>query len=493
MEKLLRQFLKRYEDASFVVRLKARFVAYSHMTELLVILASIAYASHAHLNNPLYGYSLNFMVLLPLLLGLAFPAAGLWLLARRRFAISAHMLLICGFLILWVIIFLDRSFVVSRLDTSVYIVGLLSMTPLVILRRPAGIIAYAAANISLLWIFMFIFKDDLNLPYSSFVDYLADTTVTLVAVAAIAYNVFSINKRTLEKAESDIAERARAEERLLKSEEKFSKAFHLSPLAIMLAVLDGGRVVEASDQACRLLGLARDDLVGRSLKEDGIIASAAPWSVIKEALEREKVILDREYRITAKGGTERTVLASAEVVDIGGVDHAILVAIDITEKKTAEAERARLEEQLRQSQKMESIGQMAGGIAHDFNNLLTAIMGNAELGLMTTGKESPVHAHLQGISKAAENAASLTRQLLAFSRKQIIEPRVLDLNELVAGMQKMLARIIGEHITLKTVTQQKLWLVRADPGQVEQVVINLAINARDAMPDGGMLLSLIHI
>ncbi|TAL31650.1 MAG: response regulator [Spirochaetes bacterium] len=487
LENLLAHLLKRYDGTSFVVRLKARFVAYCSLTEILVIGTVIIVSGFAHLNNPLYGYSLNFKVLGPLIAGLSFPAIGLWFLARGNFTIAAHMLLVCGFVTTWTVIFLDRSYVVSRLDSISLIIGLLSMTPLIILKKPLGIIFYSAVNIVTLYAFMFIFRDDLNLPYSSFIDYLSDNTVTLLAVTVIAYNVYSINRRTLEKAETDIAERIRTEELLVRSEEKFSKSFHLSPLAIILATLDGARVAEVSDQACRLLGIERGEIMGRSLLETGVLRTEGTWDQLRGDLERDGIILERELGITTKAGSARTVLASAEIVTIGAVPHAIIVAADITEKKAHQEERARLEDQLRQSQKMESIGQMAGGIAHDFNNLLTAILGHAELGLMNADQGGAAYPHFLGISKAAESAATLTRQLLAFSRKQVIEPRTLDLNELIAGMQKMLARVIGEHITLKTVMQQKLWKVRADPGQIEQVVINLAVNARDAMPDGGRL------
>ncbi len=150
-------------------------------------------------------------------------------------------------------------------------------------------------------------------------------------------------------------------------------------------------------------------------------------------------------------------------------------------------ERKQLERQFQQAQKMESIGQLAGGIAHDFNNLLTAILGYAELAEERVPSDEITRGYLLNITNAAERAANLTRQLLAFARRQIIEPKVVDLNEMIPEIDKLLRRLIGEDIELVTLTTSPLGLVKVDPGQMEQVLINLAVNARDAMPEGGKL------
>src|SRR5205085_305041 len=151
---------------------------------------------------------------------------------------------------------------------------------------------------------------------------------------------------------------------------------------------------------------------------------------------------------------------------------------DITERK-------QLEERYRQAQKMEAVGQLAGGVAHDFNNLLTVIMGYSEFYLGMLRPEDPVRVALTEIHKAGERAAGFTRQLLAFSRKQVLMPAVLDLGMIIADMEKMLHRLIGEDVMLTVNAGTDLWKVKADPGQMEQVVMNIVVNARDAMPQGG--------
>jgi len=160
---------------------------------------------------------------------------------------------------------------------------------------------------------------------------------------------------------------------------------------------------------------------------------------------------------------------------------------EVNERKSAQEELERSEEQLRQSQKMDAIGQLAGGVAHDFNNLLTAICGHSELTLKRLALDDPLRRPLEQIRKSGERAAALTRQLLAFSRKQILQPKIIDLNQIVVDMNKMLQRLIGEDIDLLMGLAADLGKVKADPNQIEQILLNLSINARDAMPMGGRL------
>ena len=178
---------------------------------------------------------------------------------------------------------------------------------------------------------------------------------------------------------------------------------------------------------------------------------------------------------------------SMPLMDIGSVIGRLWSFRDITDRKRGEEEKVKLQEQLQQAMKMEAIGRLAGGVAHDFNNLLTVITGYSELLLQKIGKGAPMRVELEEIKRAGERAASLTQQLLAFSRKQIIDPKVVRLDRLVAEMQMMLARLIGENIDLRAITGKFPGSVKIDPGQFQQILMNLVVNARDAMPGGGKI------
>jgi PAS domain S-box-containing protein len=186
------------------------------------------------------------------------------------------------------------------------------------------------------------------------------------------------------------------------------------------------------------------------------------------------------YRMRHSDGSWRWIELQATAIRQQGRYYGITVGRDISDRKYLEA-------QLMQSQRLESVGRLAGGVAHDFNNLLTAIMGNTDLAHDSLPARHPAHADLDEIMKSSERAAELTRQLLAFARRQIIEPHVLDLNQLILDMDKLLQRLIGAHVELIVRTDPNLWRIRADRGQIEQIVVNLAVNARDAMPNGGKL------
>lgn len=196
-----------------------------------------------------------------------------------------------------------------------------------------------------------------------------------------------------------------------------------------------------------------------------------------------------EYRLVCKDGQVRWVEERSTPVRApdGHISHNQGVLLDITERRQAEAERDKLQAELHEAQKMQAVGLLAGGVAHDFNNLLTVMLGNAELGLQITTPDNPLYKELEAIQRTAQRAAALTQQLLAFGRRQILRPRALGLNPLVSDLALMLHRVIGEPVQLETHLAATLPDVLADPSSVEQVLMNLVLNARDAMPQGGLL------
>jgi len=265
------------------------------------------------------------------------------------------------------------------------------------------------------------------------------------------------------------------------AEETFRKAFNANPEPITIAALPEGRFIDVNDSFLRVTGYAREEVIGRTSRELNFWARPEDRATFVEKLKKQGSVRDLEITFRTKSGEIREAVDSAETIDVGGQECAIAIFRDVTERKT-------LEKQLRQTQKMEAVGQLSGGIAHDFNNLLGVIIGYSEILEQRLPPDDPLLKECLQIKKAGQSAASLTRQLLAFSRQQVLDPKVLDLNGIVLNVQKMLRRLIGEHIELRTNLDPALGCVKADQSQIEQVILNLAVNARDAMPQGGKLL-----
>jgi PAS domain S-box-containing protein len=285
---------------------------------------------------------------------------------------------------------------------------------------------------------------------------------------------------------TDVTDRRLAEEALRRNEEYFRSLIENS--SDMIAVVDREQHIRYVSPAVeRVLGYdtnAWRELPGSSVVHPADVSRSN--ATFAAALEQPDVPHINELRIRHVDGSWRTLeVTLRNQLDVAGVEGMVINARDVTERKRAEAALRESEELLARAQKMDAIGRLAGGVAHDFNNLLTAIQGHAALLLDELHDSSGIRTDLLEIRDAAERATTLTRQLLAFSRRQVLQPRVLDLNLVVADMEKMLRRMIGEHIELRTELGSPLDLVRADPTQLEQVLLNLIVNARDALPRGG--------
>ncbi|HQP31456.1 MAG TPA: PAS domain-containing protein, partial [Deltaproteobacteria bacterium] len=490
MPKTIDKILKRYEGADFTLQMKARFL-FSLCLPIIAIMAIIlVYSSYVNLHYAGGSRQLNYQMLASVSFTLIIVICGFALLVRSRYALAAHLILISCMALVWVVMAVDRMPVLPRLDSVVFSLGLLSMTPLVVSRRKRSIFAYGALNIVCLYAFTYLFRAELDMPTPLLIDYLADITLAMVFITIAAYNIFSINQKALDRAQEDIRERRRAEEELA-FQKSMLEAQNESSHDGILTVDEDGHII-AHNRRFREMWNIPEALIERNMDEpllqyaaDQVIDPRAFLNRIKEIYRQRESTFEDELALKGDRTFERY------SAPINGRDGRYLGRVwyfhDITERRRAQQDKARLEDQLRQSQKMEAIGQLAGGVAHDFNNLLTAIMGNTELALMTMDATHPLHHKLGVVMQAAQSAGDLTRQLLAFSRKQLIEPKAIDLNELIEHMHKMLTRLIGEDIQLRHVPHADIGLIKADRGQIEQIIVNLTVNARDAMPQGGRL------
>jgi two-component system cell cycle sensor histidine kinase/response regulator CckA len=276
----------------------------------------------------------------------------------------------------------------------------------------------------------------------------------------------------------DITERRRAAELLRESEERYRALFDESALPMWLFDEETLAIAAVNEAAVLHYGYSRKEFLSKTLRDiwhpnqeaEAIALLAAfsgkPWSGV--------------LRHVKKGGASITVEVFWRAIKLAGRSYRVAVIRDITDQRE-------LEERFRQAQKMEAVGRLAGGVAHDFNNLLTVIFGYSDV-LLQGLEPGPLHEAMQEVRRAGERAAALTRQLLAFSRKQTLVPEVLDLGDVVSGLSTMVERLIGEDIKVSVVVSPSLGRVKADRGQLEQVVMNLAVNARDAMPKGGSLI-----
>ena len=283
----------------------------------------------------------------------------------------------------------------------------------------------------------------------------------------------------------DLTETKRTEDRLRASQERLDMALWGTGLGLWDLDISSG-TVKLGDRWREMLGYSQNDLSGEFDEIQGLIHPSdrvRAKRAFDDHLNGKTPFYQSEHRLQTEDGEWKWVLDRGMVVEHDEDERPLRatgITLDITERKS-------LEERLHQANKMEAVGRLAGGVAHDFNNLLTAINGYADLSLSLLEEEDELTPHLRSIKRSGERAADLTSRLLAFSRRQILQPRILELNKVVRNIKRLLQPVIGEHIKLVHHLDPELWCVRADLGQMEQVIMNLAVNARDAMPEGGTL------
>ena len=279
---------------------------------------------------------------------------------------------------------------------------------------------------------------------------------------------------------SDITEKKEMEQELRFLHKRFELIFNSSPAGIAIVALRDFRFIEVNTSFLEMTNYKKEEIIGFSAKDLDLFEKTDDSIKKLQDISVSGTHYNYDLNIKTKEGKIRNVLVSIEKVKLGIDDCVILIFNDITDKKL-------LEEQLLHSQKLESIGTLAGGVAHDFNNILTVIQGHSNLLMMSPSLPPELQDSVRQIAEATERAAGLTRQLLGFSRKQKLEPRLLNINSVIENLTKMLKRLIGENIVLECSYQTNLPLVLADIGMMEQVLMNLVVNARDAMPKGGRL------
>jgi PAS domain S-box-containing protein len=276
-----------------------------------------------------------------------------------------------------------------------------------------------------------------------------------------------------------VTERTSAQQALTESEAHYRVLFESNPNPLFVYTLDTLALLAVNEAAVRQYGYTREEFLAMTLED---IHPPEDVPALRELIAKSETGFRNrgEWRHRTKDGTIIDVEITRNTLTFAGRPASLAMAHDITKRKSVET-------QLLQAQKMEAVGRLAGGIAHDFNNLLTVILGSSDLLLEGLGVDHQRRGDVESIQQATQRAAALTRQLLAFSRQQVLAPQVLDMNALITDVEKMLQRLIGEDIEFRTVLTPDLGAVRADPGQLEQVIMNLAVNARDAMPQGGKL------
>ena len=278
---------------------------------------------------------------------------------------------------------------------------------------------------------------------------------------------------------------AYANKMLHKSETKFRELFHKHAAVKLLIDPDNGNIIEANKAAEKFYGWSGEQLRQMRIQDINILPPGQVKAEIEKAKNLERTHFEFRHRLA--DGSIRDVAVFSSKIDIQEEPLLHSIIHDITKHKEAEKEREKIQAQFTQAQKMESVGQLAGGVAHDFNNMLSVILGYTEMALMKTDPSDPLHADLKAILDAAMRSASITRQLLAFARKQVVAPVVLDLNETMERLLKMLRRLIGENIDLAWLPMVSIWPIKIDPSQVDQILANLCVNARDAIANVGKL------
>lgn len=481
--------------------MKAKFFILLFLTIKILLLIIISYTAYSHLHSPAMNFSINYRIIGFEIACFFALIAAFSLLIKGHFSLSAHLLLILTFCGTWGVMLIDTSIPIVRLDTVVIVLALLTLVPLAVLRKKSAIILYGTGNILFFVFFAWHSFQFLSLPYHAFIDYLADTIVSMFFIILTGYTSYIIASSAIERLKKELIIRKETERELQESWQRLSDIIEFLPDPTF-AVDASRKVIIWNKGMEKLTGIPSSATIGHTNYDFIFYGRERPFLIDYLLTKDENIkklypnLIETANSVTCEifvpeiGKDGLYLWASAKLLfdACGNVAGAIESFRDTTERHRQESEKVRLEEELLHSRKMESVGRLAGGIAHDFNNLLTTIIGNANLLLMKTDAGTSLYQRLSDIMKAAESATSLTRRLLAFSRKNPIAPKPIDLNDEVKRTASLFTRIIGEQIQSQIHLHPETGIILADQGQIEQIIINLVLNARDAMPSGGTLI-----
>jgi PAS domain S-box-containing protein len=520
---------------------------YMYLIILLAIIGASVYTIYANLRNPIYGYSVNFKLLA--MYGLAFLVcfSGMVLLLRGYFMAAAHLVVLCIFGLIWAILISDKTHIVSRLDTIVLAVGLISVMPIIITRKPATIAVYAGANILLLVFFMVQFKEELALPQASVISYIADNSLAFIVVSLISYQVFSINKRALEKAEKDIEERKKAEMALRESEESLRTLIEAIP-DIIIQTDSAGNIIFANEVLGKVTGILPGDYYNLNRKArihpDDLPLVAEKISELVHSDKTHTDIIENRF-IDMQGNIH---WFSGKISKLTIRDKLVLQTVtrDITEKKKTEQEleqyRQHLEKMVKektedletlneelkttneelfrknhiiheqnneltqtlqylketqehslQNEKMAALGILTAGIAHEINNPLNYIMGACEaLKHHHTESEQCQHHHQVGVlinalETGVNRATTIIKGLNQFTRDSKTDAEEYRIEEIIENTLTMLNFKLTNRIqVLKNYSHEEL-VLKGNVGHLHQVFLNILSNAADAIESKGQI------
>lgn len=490
--------LWRYNDADLIIAYKVRFIYYFCLICIFTSSVITLYSIIIQVNDPVFKTP-YYPVIAAEISSIFLFFVILTLLIKGYSSIAANLLVIIGMITVWTVIYTDRSDAITKLDSVVFIFVCISMIPLVINRSSVMLITYVLINIPAIYFILFIQRDALKITDAAFYDYIADVTMALLSVCIIIWNVFFINRSVLDKLKNDILKKETDEINLIRSKDEISSLLRfqnemLETASVWINTVDtDGNIVTWNKAAERISGYSKDEVIGHGKIWEWIYSDEndrnSIYSKTAEIIHNGKRVENFETGIRRKDGEKRFISWNSNnlINEKGEPVGSIAIGSDITNLKLELVEKEKLKEQMLQMQKIDSIGRLAGGVAHDFNNLLTAILGTTELALRNLNPEDKLFHNFSIIKNASESASNLTRQLLLFSRRQIIDPKVINLNEIMEHMRDLLVRMIGENIDFRILPDNNLCRIKADTGQIEQIIINLVVNARDAMPDGGKL------